>query len=607
MLCRWRQPSDAVPYEPCLVPKNRLALNLRYLAATPMELSQEVIRQVVLPTAAFCPPPTTSPAPPPKTAESSWETSALNPKNRIDSLDFPKNPSWRIDGCIAFGTQFYAIPLFLGPTQPHRVDVFIPNHAAVTCPELRRVLELSTAFHTRNMNETRRLGITRHITRCLQHWTANSPGIREYGAFPFGSRIVFDNIPFHVRDARISIYPAYHLERQMLSVAKLESFWQDEAIQLPPAIPVGQLEYISQPHDSVSVVKYGGDALIFKGITSHTKFLYHELRQLLLLPPHPNIIQRPLHLVTKKCGFGSKVAVIGFTLKYHPHGTIRDHIPYMGLHNKITRQDEVKWAQQLVKALRHLHKTCNTFYSDLRLDNILLSDSHDLIMVDFEQRGVWSEFASPEINAIECIREVAMDEELSSDIRGKYTGIMSGLLPGWELLANGEEYTWPAGKRGYNVAWQCLDAEEQESSEVYMLGRVLWCLFEGQSAPQRAAIWTSYKSEPVVEFPMYSRTPFEMRRLIDWCTEGRELTLSNYIVRAGSKLVLRHREASGDSTARGVRRVAQAFWTKRIAVSERWARNRIQNRKTHTQSVGFPNRPSLAVVEAFLEAYANKL
>lgn len=292
---------------------------------------------------------------------------------------------------------------------------------------------------------------------------------------------------------------------------------------------------------------------------------------------------------------------------YHPHGSVRDHLPHLALRGKITHCDEVKWALQLVRGLRHLRKTCNTFYSDMRLDNILLSDSYNLIMVDFEQRGVWSEFAAPEINAIECIRELAMDEELPDETKEKYAALLTRLLPNWEALVQGEEYTWPRGKNGYNVAWQCLREDEQESCEVYMLGRVLWCIFEAQSAPQRAAIWSSYKSEPVVEFPAYARTPVEMRRLIDWCTEGRQSTLGNLLVRSGSKLVLRELENTGGTTPEAVRETAKAFWTQRIADSEHWIGERIAMREANQPTQGFPNRPSLAVVESFIGAYSQKL
>ncbi len=584
-----------------------------------MELNQDVIRQVVLPTAAFYTPPAAC-KPEQKQAaatstntETCWEASLLNPKNRIDSLDFPSNPSWRIDGCIAFGTQFYAVPLFLGPAQPHRIDVFLPNHATTmaSSPELYRMLDLGTAFHTRDTKATQRLGIARHVVRCLQHWTTTSEEAHRYKDFPFGSRIVFKNLPVSVRDVRISVVSTHHLEQQMLSVPELEAMWTDQAITLPPTIDLGELLYKAQPHDSISVVEHDGQTLVFKAITSHTKFLYHELRHLLRMPPHPSIIGRPLHLVTKECGFGSKTAVVGFTLTYHPYGTIREHVPYLALHNTLPFDQEVRWGLQLVRGLRHFRATCGgTYYSDLRLDNILLSDALGIVMVDFEQRGVWSEFAAPEINNIECLRELAVDGDTPRPVRARYAHLLDQMLPHWRSLTDGEEYVWPAGAHGYNVAWQCLNAEEQESCEVYMLGRVLWCLFEAQSAPHRGAIWTSYRSEPAVEFPGYARTPGEIRRLIDWCTEGYVPTLSSIVVRSGSKLLLREHEAegrAGDSDPAAVLAKAKAFWTERADSSELWVRKHIESRKTHPTNYAFPNRPTLPAIEAVLEAFSGKL
>ncbi|OAA37272.1 Protein kinase-like domain protein [Beauveria brongniartii RCEF 3172] len=614
-----------------------------------MELNQDVLVQVALPTAAYYKPPPARTPEPTKSAETCcWQTSLLNPKNRIDSLDFPSNPLWRIDGCIAFGTQFHAVPLFPvsstlpppPPPPPLRVDVFIPKHTAIS-PALRHVLDLGAAFHARDARTTQQLGLTRHIVRCLQHWTTSSSageaahGYRHGQQLPFGSRIVLHNVPVDVRDARFSVAPTHHLERQMLSVQQLQDMWKDQDIQsFPPTIDIGELRYKSQPHDSVSIVEHAGkETVVFKAITSHTKYLYHELRNLLLMTPHPNIIERPLALVTKKCGFGSKTAVVGFTLTYHRHGTIRDHLPYLDLHNKITHRDAAKWALQLVQAARHFRGTCDTYNSDLRLDNLLLSDSLDLVMVDFEQRGVWSEFAAPEINAIECIRALATttatdDQDsllpfLPDSLRARYGALLTQMLPHWESLVDGEEYAWPAGRHGYNVAWQCLDDDDDEGRErceVYMLGRVLWCLFEAQSAPQRAAIWApSYRCEPTVEFPAYVRTPPEMRRLIDCCTRGHQPTLSSVIVRSGGKLVLRGEEqeegeegegfegARKRSTPEAVRDRARLFWTQRVADSERWVRKYIECRTRKHASAAFPNRPTLAAVEEFIEDYISKL
>ena len=142
-----------------------------------------------------------------------------------------------------------------------------------------------------------------------------------------------------------------------------------------------------------------------------------------------------------------------------------------------------------------------------------------------------------EVNAIEYIRLLAVDEDIDPDIQAKYSAMLDELLPGWEDMGEGEEYMWPS--KGYNVPWSCLTQREQEACEVYMLGRVLWCIFEASSAPQRAAVWLSYRWEPLVEFPGYTTTPQPIRDLIDRCTRGRQPGLTKYIVRERDRLVMR--------------------------------------------------------------------
>ncbi|KAJ3565145.1 hypothetical protein NPX13_g7604 [Xylaria arbuscula] len=65
-----------------------------------MDLSQRAVEEVVHPTAAFLRASggvarlySESAAPQP-----SWDDSLLNPKNRIDSLELPGSPLWRVDG-----------------------------------------------------------------------------------------------------------------------------------------------------------------------------------------------------------------------------------------------------------------------------------------------------------------------------------------------------------------------------------------------------------------------------------------------------------------------------------------------------------------------------
>ncbi|KAF5657343.1 hypothetical protein FHETE_10504 [Fusarium heterosporum] len=570
-----------------------------------MELSQESIHDVIHPTAAFS---AHSPGHDLNSISQStksvdWQDSLLNPKNRIDSLNPLEQPLWRIDGCTAFGSQFYAVPIFFDPMPPIRMDVFIPEPSKLS-PDLRHVLDVDVAFHTTSAKRIAHLGITQHVLRILQYWTSHQQDPMDiFKSIPFGSRIVIKNLPMNVTDAEVIIARTHYLERQLLSVSSLEKAWGGN-IELPPTVDLNDVVYVSQLHDSVCLVKIEGKTWIFKALTSYTKYLYHELRQLLTIQPHPNIVSRPMHLVTKKCGFGSKVAVIGFTLEYHIHGSLRDLIPFLKLHNMVSLADETKWSIQLASALVHLRTTSSIFYPDLRLDNIVLSAARDAIMVDFEQRGVWCEFAAPEVNALEYVRLLAVDEEIPAEVSEKYSNLLTEMLPEWQAMGESEEYKWPS--KGYNVPWACLTPKEQEACEVYMLGRVLWCIFEGNSAPQRAAVWLSYQWEPLVEFPGYTKTPGAMQRLIDRCTRGRQAGLSRLIVRERNQLVLRQLEKTGLSTPEEVQQTAKDWWSREIDASEKWLRQRIDGMKSGEWKENHYDRPTLKEVLVELEAFRDE-
>ncbi|MCV5168863.1 hypothetical protein OFC04_25440, partial [Escherichia coli] len=88
-------------------------------------------------------------------------------------------------------------------------------------------------------------------------------------------------------------------------------------------------------------------------------------------------------------------------------------------------------------------------------------------------------------------------------------------LPDWEALETCENYSQrPEGHTSFNIAWLCLSKVEQEAAVVYMLGKLLWCIFEGQSGPDKAAFWQSYAREPDLQFPAIRQTPAGLRDLV---------------------------------------------------------------------------------------------
>ncbi|KAG7110521.1 hypothetical protein HYQ44_010911 [Verticillium longisporum] len=581
-----------------------------------MELNPETIDTVIHPTAVLkrtTVPPSQlkkkalSPLP----ADITWDLSQLNPKNRIDSLAPLVTPYWRIDGCTSWGSQYYATPLFMASVPPMRIDVFVPELSLQT-RFVRDLLELDQAFHTKDRVRVSRLSVSMHILRRLQIWTMTIGGADqeftngdgptrrrtrserlEYAEkylchLPFGSRIIFDRLSLDIKQINITVVPTFALEVYHFSVRQFEAAWGHD-VTLPPCINITQVQLVEQIHDSTSIVRIDGQSYIFKALTSFPKYLYHELRILLTTKPHPNIVSRPVHLVTKRTRFGGKNAVLGFTLELHRHGTMRDIVPFLGSSNTLTTEEQFKWADQITSALLHFRETSGTFYPDLRLDNIVLSESRDAIMVDFEQRGVWCEFASPEVNAIEYMRILATAENPPFDVTSSqqpYRDIMERICPEYETLTRNEKYDNYTSS--YNVSWESLTPREQEASEVYMLGRVLWCLFEGVSAPQKATIWVSYRWESHLQFPEYQRTPPRLRQLIDQCTKGRRETLDSQILRVGNKLVLRaDLEANVDTNPEVLSKVARDWWEKEVG----WAEKYLADREAKKQNGTWDDNP----------------
>ncbi len=173
-----------------------------------------------------------------------------------------------------------------------------------------------------------------------------------------------------------------------------------------------------------------------------------------------------------------------------------------------------------------------------------------------------------------------------------------------EFMGEGEGYIWPS--KGYNIPWSCLTRTEQEACEVYMLGRVLWCIFEGISAPQRAAVWLSYRWEPLVEFPGYTTTPEPLRDLIDRCTRGRRAGMSSLIVREKNQLVLRELENTGKSTPEAVQEAAREWWLNELKESEEWLHQRSEGLKRGDWKENYYDRPTLREVFDTLVAFRDE-
>lgn len=116
---------------------------------------------------------------------------------------------------------------------------------------------------------------------------------------------------------------------------------------------------------------------------------YHELREVLRTPTHPNVTAQHEYLVTRETRNRDQPVVCVLIVQYHSGGSFLDRLKYdsscRGL--QLHQDTKTKWIRQLAKALRHTRNVGRSFYSDLRLDNIVLTDRDGIVLVNFEQCG----------------------------------------------------------------------------------------------------------------------------------------------------------------------------------------------------------------------------
>ena len=226
--------------------------------------------------------------------------------------------------------------------------------------------------------------------------------------------------------------------------------------------------------------------------------------------------------------------MLGFLIEYHREGSLRDILAVRRLQGTLALDDQLKWASQVVEALQHIKSKGPGWYCDLRLDNILLSDKGDVVMIDFEQRGVLPDFASPMDNYLQYVNALVndpllLDPATKKEYRDLYEVHIGPFVPKRRDQHHG------------CVPWLCMSKSERDASEMYMLGRLFWCIFESVSSPQKE-LWMEYLYEPEYEFPEFRHTPKPLRQLIlscvpDWIMVDKRIQRKDYqlSVRVSSK------------------------------------------------------------------------
>jgi len=525
-----------------------------------------------------------------------WQLSPMNPKNRVDSLDIAHS-GWRVDGGTICGTRLFATPIRLLPTLPPLgISILLPDQTTFP-PALRSTLDAAASVPLRSGPAIANLGIARHICRALDHQCAiDSRLLQVYRSLPFGSELVFDAVKQNPTEMELTVMPNYTLEQSTKTLSALRGLWPDiPSENWPEAVDHASLRLVRQIHDTVCLVetpKFDG-GVIFKSAVGSVDHIYHELRFLLTVPPHPHVMPRPLGIVTKRSAFGGKRGVVGFLLRFFPAGTLRDILPERQRAGTLSNRLKLNWCRQVTEALIHIRETSDTFVSDLRPDNVLLDESESVILCDFEQRGNWHEWCAPEV----LFRQYAENIRANLPVSGMDSLQYRQLLAGYTQQSGVTENRVQAANR----PWFLLPIAAQNKATVYSLGLFIYTVFEGLSNV-RPNIANQWPIDPDIEFPMIRHTPPTVMDLVRRCTScaedlGQRCAAQSpcaRVVRRGGWLYPEGQtdlERGSVTAARVVLDVAFSWWSNELDKAEKF----LQTDEWRSQQMGL-ERPSLQEV-----------
>lgn len=185
----------------------------------------------------------------------------------------------------------------------------------------------------------------------------------------------------------------------------------------------------------------------------------HEIEVLNTLPRHDRIASPPAMFTTTYNPMDSSRYICGFIKRYHPKGSLQDYLDSDRARISLSRK--AKWAYQISSALAAVH-AANNYHMDLKPSNILLTETDDIQIIDWEQCGASEFFLAPEADG-------------SWDLVGRNPLQYKKFLGGQRRNTNGAQ-----ARPIWNVfpIWQKESPHAVMAAEVYSFGRVLWVIMD---------------------------------------------------------------------------------------------------------------------------------
>ena len=545
-----------------------------------------------------------------------------NPEDRLIEEPTSSNLGWII-AYAKFGTSVAVVPKFFDSLAPSRIEVALPDQTEWPSSLWSR-LDARDSVHIRS-EDFQKLGIAIYLRLALGKWAEGIPNFEGfYRGLPFGSRITLTSFEEDPSKAKFEVSRSGHsADGPLRSRKQLGEMWHLEADAMPPEISYLDLcfkHHIAGDVIVVSLRKDPSQRMAFKSSRKAPLNIYHEIKVLLTMPPADCIIGRPLYLVTIPMG-KEQTGVCGFLLEFYDKGCLEDILTDRRLNGTLVFKDQLQWALDLTSALLHIQASPAHFYSDLRMDQLVLRTTDDgkerAVLLDFEQSRNIYNWAPPEIYYLEWIAELGSQEyartdHLSAATMSKYGAILARYLKSRghpETFSLRSHYDNP--DHGWYWPWITSKPTEQESGMVYMLGKALWCLFEGFGDAD-IVLGRSGREDGQRRFPAFERTPEPLRGLIRQCTQGAREWIDGpiKIYRRGGKVFPLGKtglQGEHEGTLEETKDTIRQFWKNEMEKAERFVEARIRHDKGQAEKddvdlLYYLRRPSLKTVQKTLQA-----
>lgn len=209
----------------------------------------------------------------------------------------------------------------------------------------------------------------------------------------------------YLRDASGEPLVIEAMDRALESLLRTTSEMFGDEQALPPLVSRSNLHHVSIKDGSFMVqttpVLLEGKVFVAKGPASAVTALddLSEIGNLIYLPTrHPNIIPPPTRLVTLS---ENDKRICGYLTPFYKNGNLDRYSGKIRTQGQLSGRTLQKWYKQLVSAVGSLIDA-DTYHGDIKPDNILVSDSEDLILIDFTRTFTTMAIASPEVKEGNC-------------------------------------------------------------------------------------------------------------------------------------------------------------------------------------------------------------